>query len=113
MRHRVDGATVGDVGVVSDGVRIVPVKQGTRALLLEEIRVPGISAAEKTLLHKDLEDADQVFITSTTRDFLPASHVDGLKVRSVGNIVAALTRAFEEYRAAYVKRSAPLVRQAL
>jgi branched-chain amino acid aminotransferase len=85
----------------------------TRALLLEEIRVAGISAAEKTLLPKDLEEADQVFITSTTRDFLPVSHIEGLTVRNSGNVVAALTRAFEEYRAAYVKRNAPLLRQAL
>jgi len=85
----------------------------TRALLLEEIRVPGISALEKTLLPKDLEEADQVFITSTTRDFLPVSHIEGLKVKSCENAVAALTRAFEDYRAAYVKRNAPLLRQAL
>jgi branched-chain amino acid aminotransferase len=85
----------------------------TRALLLEEIRVPGISAVEKTLLPKDLEEADQVFITSTTRDFLPVSHIEGLKVRNSGNVVAALTRAFEDYRAAYVARKSPLLRQAL
>jgi branched-chain amino acid aminotransferase len=76
----------------------------TRALLLEEIRVPGIAASEMTLLPQDLEDADQVFITSTTRDFLPVSHIEGLKVRSGGTIVTALTRAFQEYRAAYLKQ---------
>ncbi len=85
----------------------------TRALLLEEIRVPGISAAEKTLLPKDLEDADQVFITSTTRDFLLVSEIDGLKVRSSGDIVSRLNQAFGEYRQAYVKRNAPLLKQAL
>jgi branched-chain amino acid aminotransferase len=85
----------------------------TRALLLEEIRVQAISAVEKTLLPKDLEEADQVFITSTTRDFLPVSHIEGLNVGYSGNVVAALTRAFEDYRAAYVKRNAPLLRQAL
>jgi branched-chain amino acid aminotransferase len=85
----------------------------TRALLLEEIRVPGISAVEKTLLPRDLEDADQVFITSTTRDFLPVAHIEGLNVRSAGNVVSALTRAFEAYRAAYVKQSTPLLRHAL
>jgi len=85
----------------------------TRALLLEEIRVPGISGLERTLLPRDLEEADQVFITSTTRDFLPVSQIEGLKVKSGGNVVAALTRAFEDYRAAYVKRNAPLLRQAL
>jgi branched-chain amino acid aminotransferase len=100
------------------GVFTPPLNSGclpgvTRALLLEEIRVQGISAAEKTLLPKDLEEADQVFITSTTRDFLPVSHIEGLKVKSGGNVVAALTRAFEDYRAAYVKRNTPLLRQAL
>jgi len=85
----------------------------TRALLLEEIRVPGISVAERTLLPGDLEDADEVFITSTTRDFLTVSYIEGLKLRSGGTIVAALNRAFGEYRAAYVKRNAPLVKQAL
>jgi branched-chain amino acid aminotransferase len=85
----------------------------TRALLLEEIRVPGISASEKTLLPKDLEDSDQVFITSTTRDFLPVSQIEGLKVRSGGNVVTALTGAFQEYRAAYVKRNVRPVKQAL
>ncbi|HEX4594087.1 MAG TPA: aminotransferase class IV [Bryobacteraceae bacterium] len=84
----------------------------TRALLLEEIRVPGISAAEKTLMPTDLEAADQVFITSTTRDFLPVSEIEGLKARNSGNVVTALTRAFEVYRAAYVQRNAPLARQA-
>jgi len=84
----------------------------TRALLLEEIRVPGMSAVERTLLPKDLEEADQVFITSTTRDFLPVSHIEGLNVKTGGTVAAALNRAFEEYRAAYVKRNAPLLPQA-
>jgi len=81
----------------------------TRALLLDEIRVPGLSATERTLLPKDLEEADQVFITSTTRDFLPASEIEGLNVRSHGNVVAMLTRAFEEYRVEYVKRRAAVL----
>ena len=85
----------------------------TRALLLEEIRIPGISASEKTLWPKDLEDADQVFITSTTRDFLLVSEIEGLKVRSGGNMVSKLNQAFGEYRRDYVKRNAALVKQAL
>jgi hypothetical protein len=44
---------------------------------------------------------------------LPVSDIEGLKVRNTGNVVAPLTRAFEDYRAAYVKRNAPLLRQAL
>jgi|SRR5579871_2233873 len=83
----------------------------TRALLLEEIRAAGTSSSEKTLLPKDLEDADQVFITSTTRDFLPVSYIEGLNVRNSGNVVTALTEAFQRYRAAYVQRNAQLIKQ--
>jgi branched-chain amino acid aminotransferase len=75
----------------------------TRELLLEQIHLPGVSLVEKTLLPKDLEDADQIFITSSTRDLLPVSHVEGLKVRSTGlGTVKDLARAFEDYRKSYV-----------
>jgi branched-chain amino acid aminotransferase len=53
----------------------------TRALLLEEIHSTGITVSEKTLLPADLESADEVFITSTTRELLPVVHIDGLKLQ--------------------------------
>jgi branched-chain amino acid aminotransferase len=74
----------------------------TRALLLDEIQVPGIRTLEKTLFPKDLEAADQVFVTSTTRDFLPVTEIEGLSVRSNGSVLSELSKAFEEYRRAYV-----------
>jgi branched-chain amino acid aminotransferase len=81
----------------------------TRALLLNEIKLPGISASEKTLFPADLETADQVFISSTTRDFLAASHIESLKIRNEGTVVDQLVKAFREYRAEYVAREARLV----
>jgi branched-chain amino acid aminotransferase len=78
----------------------------TRAVLLEEIRLPGVSAFEKTLLPKDLEEADQVFISSSTRDFLPVSYIEGLNVRSDGNVLDELVKAFGDYRQDYIKRNA-------
>ena len=54
----------------------------TRALLLEEIRVPGLRIGERTLLPSDLEAADEVFITSTTRELLPVISVEGLRIKS-------------------------------
>ena len=78
----------------------------TRALLLEEIRLPGVSAVEKTLLPQDLEQADQVFISSSTRDFLPVSYVEGLNVRSEGSVLDDLSKLFENYRKEYVRRNA-------
>jgi branched-chain amino acid aminotransferase len=62
---------------------------------------------ERTLAPADLERADQVFITSTTRDLMPVSHIEGLQVRSQGlAMVAQLEKAFAEYRDSYVKRNA-------
>jgi branched-chain amino acid aminotransferase len=79
----------------------------TRELLLEEIRVPGVSVVERTLMPKDLEQSTQVFVTSTTRDLLAVSHIEGLQVKSDGlAIVNELVKALEAYRAAYVKSGA-------
>ncbi|MDQ2945957.1 MAG: aminotransferase class IV [Acidobacteriota bacterium] len=72
----------------------------TRAILLEEIRVPGITIGEKTLRLADLERAEQVFITSSTRDLLSVVHLDGLMLKTGGKAVDALQRAFVEFRQA-------------
>ena len=74
----------------------------TRALLLEEIRVPGIRALERAILPGDLESSDEVFISSTTRDFLPVSAIEGLTLRPTRTVQDRLAEAFEAYRRAYV-----------
>ncbi len=84
----------------------------TRELLLDVVRVPGIKVMERALQLEDLERADQVFITSTTRDLLPAAFVEGLQARNEGSVVDSLVKALEEYREDYVKRNAaPLIGQ--
>lgn len=80
----------------------------TRELLLDVVRVPGIKVVERALQLHDLERADQVFITSTTRDLLPAVSIEGLTIRNQGNVVDRLVKALEEYRHDYVKRNAVL-----
>jgi branched-chain amino acid aminotransferase len=84
----------------------------TRELLLEEVRVPGIRVAERTLLPADLEQASQVFVTSTTRDLLPVSDVEGLKIQSEGTVCGELVTALQEYRQNYVRRHATPARLA-
>jgi branched-chain amino acid aminotransferase len=74
----------------------------TRALLLEEIRVPGIRVGEKTLLPADLEAANEVFITSTTRELLPVVSIEGLRVHAGGSVRERLQRAFTAYVESYV-----------
>jgi branched-chain amino acid aminotransferase len=78
----------------------------TRELLLDVVRVPGISVVERVLLPADLQRADQVFITSTTRDLLPAVAIEGLKVNNGGSVVDRLVKALEDFRANYVRQNA-------
>jgi branched-chain amino acid aminotransferase len=73
----------------------------TRAVLLEEIRVPGLEIREATLLPADLESADQVFITSTTRELLPVASISGLSIRNSGNACQRLQAAFSGYVLGY------------
>jgi branched-chain amino acid aminotransferase len=78
----------------------------TRALLLEELRVPGLRVGEKTLLPADLESASEVFITSTTRELLPVVSIEGLNIRAGGrpgpSVREQLQRAFTAYVESYV-----------
>jgi branched-chain amino acid aminotransferase len=74
----------------------------TRALLLEEIRVPGVRVREKMLLPADLEAADEVFVTSTTRELLPVVSVQGLRIRQGRAVREQLQRAFTAYVESYV-----------
>jgi branched-chain amino acid aminotransferase len=74
----------------------------TRALLLKEIEVQGLTASEKILLPSDLESADEVFITSTTRDLMPVASVEGLKIQHGRRVRDRLQQAFSAYTSAYV-----------
>jgi branched-chain amino acid aminotransferase len=74
----------------------------TRALLLDEIRVPGLRVGEKKLLPADLETADEMFIASSTRELLPVVSVQGLKLRAGRNVRDRLQQAFTAYVQSYI-----------
>jgi branched-chain amino acid aminotransferase len=74
----------------------------TRQLLLEEICVPGMSITERVLEPADLEKADQVFITSTTRDLLGVASVDGSKLNQHPVSLHLLRNAFLAYQGQYI-----------
>jgi branched-chain amino acid aminotransferase len=69
----------------------------TRALLLEEVKVPGIVVREGRLMAEDLERADGLFITSSTRDLLPVAEVEGLRIQRGDAVRARLAAAFQQY----------------
>jgi branched-chain amino acid aminotransferase len=74
----------------------------TRAVLLE-IKAPGLTVTEKTLIPADLEAADEVFITSTTRELLPVTSIERLKLTPRSNSGRErLQASFTDYVRAYV-----------
>ena len=74
----------------------------TREVILHEIHTPGISVGEKTLFPVDLESADEVFITSTTRDLLTVSHIEAKPVGRTDHARHALANGFAEYLRNYI-----------
>jgi len=74
----------------------------TRDLILNVVKASGIQVGERTLRLKDLESADEVFITSTTRELLPVIEVEGLKIRTQGSARMLLQAAFSQYVDDYV-----------
>jgi branched-chain amino acid aminotransferase len=83
----------------------------TRAFLFELGRELGIDVREETLYPKDLETADEMFITSTTRELSPVVNVDGRAIGSgkPGPITKKLTALYQQ-RAGELTRA--LVRHA-
>jgi branched-chain amino acid aminotransferase len=74
----------------------------TRALLLEEVFAQGVEVVEQVLLPGDLEAADEVFITSSTRELLPVAAIKGLRIRSGQGVRDRLQAAFTEHVRNYV-----------
>lgn len=75
----------------------------TRELLLEAVRVPGVRTAERILTVDDLEKADGLFITSTTRNILSVGSVEGLSIRTGRDVTRRLGAAFEEYQREWIR----------
>jgi branched-chain amino acid aminotransferase len=79
----------------------------TRAFLFELGREIGVDVREETLYPKDLETADEMFITSTTRELSPVVNVDGRVVGSgkPGPVTKRLLARYQA-RAAELSRAA-------
>jgi branched-chain amino acid aminotransferase len=89
--------------LVRDGAVLTPPSDAgmlegvTRAFVFELGRELGVEVRETTLLPKDLESADEMFITSTTRGVSPVVDVDGRQVGSgkPGPITRRLIERYE------------------
>lgn len=80
-RGEVAECTSANIFAVKEGVtRTPPLESGplpgvTRAIMLEEIDLPDAPVEEGVLTLDDLYSAEEVFITSTTRDLLPVHQI--------------------------------------
>lgn len=74
----------------------------TREILLSEVQVAGYRVSERTLTMDEFDNADEVFITSTTRDLLPVLSIDGRAMKNVGHVRPVLQAAFSRYADEYI-----------
>jgi branched-chain amino acid aminotransferase len=74
----------------------------TRDLLLSEIHAPGYTVSEKVLMPADLETADEVFITSSTRDLLPVLEIEHKPLKRRDEVRRTLQAEFSKYVNRYV-----------
>jgi branched-chain amino acid aminotransferase len=100
---RVAECTSANIFAVSgDNVFTPPVADGclpgiTREVLLQELDVPGIRIVERGLTISDLETADEVCITSTTRDLLPVREIAGKPTGNRREVRERVTAAFRRF----------------
>ena len=99
--------------LVRDGAVLTPPSDAgmlegvTRAFVFELGRELGIDVRETTLLPKDLESANEMFITSTTRGVSPVVDVDGRQVGS-GRPGPITRRLIERYETRAQELTRPL-----
>jgi branched-chain amino acid aminotransferase len=90
--------------MVRGGAALTPPSQAgllegvTRAFIFELGRELGIDVREETLFPNDLETAEEMFITSTTRELSPVVNVDGRPVGSgkPGQLTRALLTRYQQ-----------------
>jgi branched-chain amino acid aminotransferase len=78
----------------------------TRRIVLDLCRELGIPAREETLIAADLFAADEVFITSTTKEAVPVRTIDGKQVGTgrPGPIQPRILQAYRDYALKSVSR---------
>lgn len=72
----------------------------TRALVLEICRRHGIAAEERCVSATELESADEIWVTSSTKDVLPIVRLDGRSVSTgrPGPVWKALAALYANYK---------------
>jgi branched-chain amino acid aminotransferase len=118
-RGEVAECTSANIFIVQRGVTYTPpLTSGslpgvTRAVMLEELEVDGSPVVEQVLRLNDVYEAEEVFITSTTRELLPVHQIQERPLSSTPGhpIMEKLRSGLREYVRNYVaeaRHSAPV-----
>jgi branched-chain amino acid aminotransferase len=112
-RGEVAECTSANIFAVKNGVtRTPPLESGplpgiTRAIMLEEIDLPDAPVEESVLTLDDLYSAEEVFITSTTRELLPVHQILDRRLTPKGHsawpVMEKLRAALAEYTRHYIE----------
>jgi branched-chain amino acid aminotransferase len=114
-RGEVAECTSANIFAVMNGVtRTPPLESGplpgiTRAVMLEEIDLADAPVEEGVLTLEDLYSAEEVFITSTTRELLPVHRILGRRLTPDGHsawpVMERLRTALGDYTRLYVEHA--------
>jgi branched-chain amino acid aminotransferase len=102
-RGEIAECSTANLFVVKDGAALTPSLSAgllpgiTRELVFEIGASAGIAVREATLVDADLFASDEMFLTSTTREILPITGVDGREI-GTGRPGAVTRRLLAEYR---------------
>jgi D-alanine transaminase len=92
--------------VVRDGVLITPPKSRfllpgiTRDLVLELADKAGVAHAEREISEAELKSADEVWLTSSTKEIMPVTDLDSQPVQDgkPGPLFQKMSRLYSEYK---------------
>lgn len=102
--HVTEGSTC-NIWLVKDGIIYTPslsdgVLEGlTRKTIFEMAQKYGINVLEKSLTRNDFSSADECFLTSTTRNIVPVTKIEGKAIGSglPGKITLSLLETYLKY----------------
>lgn len=94
--------TTSNIFIVKDDVVVTPeltdgLLQGiTRRFVIEVCRGQGLAIEERSVTADELKDADEAFLTSTTRDVMPIGVLDDLRLPTDRPVTRQIMAAYQE-----------------
>ncbi len=114
-REELSECTAANIYIVKDGKASTPLLSSgclagvSRATLLELATKAGTPIVQRAIPKDELFTADEVFITSTTRQVQPVSQVEDHSWNAPGPVTEKFAQMFEAYVQEYIARAAGTV----